>query len=656
MTKRSFALLVLGWLIVAGAGAQSSESKTTSVDLFSINKKPVAAEEFIYLYRKNHPDKSENFTREKIEEYLDLFVNFKLKVEEARHRGLDTTQAFRKEYGTYREELRKPYLPDTKMMDSLVSLTYRRMKEEVRASHILINLKPEATPEDTLLAYKKIIELRERILKGEDFGTMASTYSEDPSAKINKGDLGYFTAMQMVFPFEQAAYNTPVGSVSMPARTRFGYHLVKVTDKKPSRGEVEISHIMIRTGEGYDNEKAKDLIFDVYDQLQKGVKWEELCKEYSQDPSSKDNGGRLRPFGVGAMSGVPEFEQIAFNLKESGNVSDPFQTQFGWHIIRLESKIPLPSFKDIEASLKNRVSRDERSQISRQALQQKMKKDFDFAENVEIKSKVLSLGDTTLKTGTWAVKPGAVDESRVLFSMQNKNFTVKEFLSYVAQTQKPNTLSSSNYLNQLYDQFVDENLGLLMEEKIKKENPDYSWLLKEYYEGILLFEIMEKEVWNKASEDSTGQLNYFRSHIADYQAKERMKGKIFSSSSKNIVEQLKPLVEKGDSVKIQEFVSAQKVRNETGAFEKSERPVLAKIDWFPGLFTAENNGQFYLIWIKNILPPGPRTFNEARPAVISDYQNYLEKQWLDQLKKKYALKINKKGKQYALRQLVKNDS
>lgn len=656
MMKRSNVLILVFWFVVVIAGAQSSENKIKPIELFTIDKKPVSAEEFIYLYRKNHPDKPENFVREKIEEYLDLFINFKLKVEEAKHRGLDTTQAFRKEYGTYREELRKPYLPDTKMMDSLVHLTYRRMKEEVRASHILINLKPEASPEDTLSAYRKIIELRERINKGENFGTIASSHSEDPSARINKGDLGYFTAMQMVFPFEQAAYNTAIGSVSMPVRTRFGYHLVRVTDIRPSRGEVEISHIMIRTGEGYDNEKAKDLIFDVYDQLQKGVKWDELCKEYSQDPSSKDNGGRLRPFGVGAMSGVPEFEQMAFNLKEPGNISDPFQTQFGWHIIRLESKIPLPPFKDLEASLKNRVSRDERSQISRQAMERKMKMDFNFVENGGVKSQVFALADTSLKKGQWRVNPGSVDESQMLFSMQNRNFSVKDFLTYVSQVQKPNSLAPSNYLAQLYDQYVHENLGLLMEEKIKQENPDYSWLLKEYYEGILLFEIMEKEVWNRASEDSTGQRNYFQSHTADYQAKERMNGKIYSSSSKTLIDQLRPLVEQGDSVKIQEFVSTQKVRNETGAFEKSERPVLGKIDWTPGLFTAENNGQFYLVFIKNILPPGPRNFNEARAAVISDYQNYLEKQWLEQLKRKFTLKINKKGKQYVLRQLVKSDS
>jgi peptidyl-prolyl cis-trans isomerase SurA len=653
MIRKGFVFLLLYFFLEISSNAQSSDSNTKSIPLFSINKKPVLTDEFIYLYKKNHPDKPGEFTKEKIEEYLDLFINFKLKVEEARHRGLDTTSAFRKEYSTYKEELRKPYLPDAKLMDSLVTLTYERMKEEVRASHVLINLAPDAAPEDTLKAYNKVMELRGRILKGESFDDIASANSQDPSARMNKGDLGYFSALQMVFPFEQAAYTTPVGNISMPTRTRFGYHLIKVTDRRPSRGEVEVSHIMTRTGEGNDNEKAKDLIFDIYDQLQKGVKWDDLCKEYSQDPSSKDNGGRLRPFGVGAMAAVPAFEQTAFALQKSGDISDPFQTQFGWHIIRLESKIPLPLYEDLATSLKNRVSRDERAQISKQMLQAKMRRDFGFVEKADAKAMLLSLADTTLRTGKWNPTVESVNAGQVLCSMQGKDYPLKDFLIFAERNQKQNTLAPQKYLEQLYDQYIEELQGVLLDEKIKLKNPDYSWLLKEYYEGILLFEIMEKEVWNKATEDSVGQKDYYQKHTSDYQAKERIEGKLFSASSKSIIDQLKTLLENGDSVKVQEFVTGQKIRQEKGAFEKNERPVLAKISWSPGLYTAENSGSSYLVWVKKILPPGPRTFNEARPAVISDYQGFLEKQWIDRLKKKYPVKINKKGKQFTLQQLTK---
>jgi peptidyl-prolyl cis-trans isomerase SurA len=654
MSIRS-AVLILSFcnLFLCGFAQPGDKKNTSELTLFTLNKKPINTSEFIYLYRKNNQDKPGEFTREKIEEYLNLFINFKLKVEEARYRGQDTTAAFLKEYNSYREELRKPYLPDTRMIDSLVKLTYDRMLEEVKAAHILINIKPDATPEDTLAAYRRINELRSRVIQGEDFETLASSFSEDPSARSNKGNLGYFTALQMVFPFEQAAFTTPVGSVSLPVRTRFGYHLVKVMDRRPTRGEVEVSHIMLRTGEGNDNEKTKNSIFDIYDQLQKGVKWEELCSQYSQDPSSKDKGGRLRPFGVGAMGGVPEFEQAAFNLEKPGDVSDPVKTQFGWHIIRLESKIPLPPLKEMEASIRNRVTRDDRAQISRQAIQHKMRKEFGFTENETVKTKVLALGDTTLRKGKWRADLNTISDD-VLFSMQGKTCSARDFLKFAEQEQKPNSLLPAAYLTQLYSQYVDDIQGQLLEERIKQKNPDYSFLLNEYYEGILLFEIMEKEVWNKASEDSVGQHRYFTAHANNYQAKERVKAKIFTSSSPTAIDQLKGLLEKGDSLSIHQFVTNQKIRVESGAFEKDDRPVLNKVTWAPGIHFSENNGTYSLVRITSLLPPGPRSFTEARPAVISDYQNFVEQQWIAQLKKKFSVKINKKGKRYVFEQLVKN--
>lgn len=652
MSLRITILILVFSITFLSVIAQPTEN-SGDLPLFTISKKPVYVSEFVYLYRKNNQRKPEEFTREKIEDYLQLLINFKLKVEEAKQRGRDTTAAFLKEYNTYREELLKPYLPDTKMIDSLVKLTYNRMKEEIRAAHILINVKPDAAPEDTLAAYRRIMELRDRIVKGEDFAALAATLSEDPSARLNKGDLGYFTALQMVFPFEQAAFNTPVGLVSKPVRTRFGYHLVKVMDRRPSRGEVEVSHIMIRTGDGFDNEKAKNTVFDIYDQLQKGVKWEELCSEYSQDPSSKDRAGRLRPFGVGTMGGVPEFEQAAFNLKKPGDISDPVQTQFGWHILRLESTIPLPPLNEIETSIRNRVSRDDRAQISKQAIQSKMRKDFGFSENLNVKTKVLALADTTLNKARWRPQKSALS-NQVLFTISGKDFAVHDFLTFAEQKQESNSISARAYLEQLYNQYIDHIQGQLLEERIKRQNPDYSFLLKEYYEGILLFDIMEKEVWNRAGEDSVGQQKYFEANKNHYHANERARVKIYSAPSRDMVEQIKSLVGKEDSVAIQQFVSSKKMRVETGTFDKEQKPILAKIPWAQGTYVAENNRMFSLVVISAIVPEGLRTFAEARPAVITDYQTHLEKQWIAELKKKYPVKINKKGKQYAFQQLLKN--
>jgi peptidyl-prolyl cis-trans isomerase SurA len=645
---RSAAIILLCLLFAVPAMSQSKKDKK-ALSVFSVNKKTVTADEFIYLYKKNHQNKPDEFTKEKIQEYLDLFINFKLKVEEARSRGLDTTAAFKKEFNSYKEELRKPYLPDNRLSDSLARLTYERLKEEVEASHILVMVKADASPEDTLAAYNKIMALRKRVVEGEDFGALAMQHSDDQSAKTNKGLLGYFTALQMVYPFETAAYSTKAGEVSMPVRTRFGYHIIKVHNRRPAGGEVEVSHIMI-SNEGKDAMKARNLIFEIYDQLQGGVKWEELCKQYSDDPATKDSGGRLRAFGVGALKQIPTFEETAFSMKKEGDISDPFQTQFGWHIIRLEKKIPVQSFDEMGTTLKARVNRDERTQLSKQALQQKLRKDFSFVEFPDVKKKVLAAGDTSLHSAKWKV-PASFDDKNVLFSLQGKSFTSKEFLAYAQKNQRANSMVPEKYLETLYNSFVDMKITSLLEEKIVKNNPEFQLLLNEYYEGILLFEIMEKEVWNKASEDSLGQVRFFNENKTKYVAGERAKTIIYSSASKDVISRLRDKIASSDTVKLADFVTINKIRQEGGAFEREEKSILSKMNWAEGLQTSETNGMYYLAWIRRILPPGQKTFEEARPAVISDYQNHLEKVWLEALKKKYPVKLNAKGKTYVFEKL-----
>lgn len=652
---RSILITVVCSLLIVSVQAQNKKKKQKPakvIPVFTINKKTITADEFIYLYKKNHQNNSEDFSKENIQEYLDLFVNFKLKVEEARHRGLDTAASFVQEYNSYKEELRKPHLPDSKLIDSLTKATYERMKEEVKASHILITVKPDATPQDTLLAFNKITDIRNKALAGEDFGTLASNFSEDPSAKMNKGDLGYFTALQMVYPFENAAYNTSVGKVSPIVKTKFGYHILNVVDRKPSRGEVEVSHIMVRTGDNKDNEKAKNTIFTVYEQLQAGMKWEELCAQYSEDPGSKDNGGRLRPFGVGAMASVPAFEQAAFSLTKAGDMTDPFQSQYGWHIVRLEKKIPMAEFSEIVTTLKPKVSRDERIQISKQTLQLKLRKDHQFQENASVKSKVMTLGDSNLTKGKWKIPTYPNSDKEVLFTLGGAPYTTSSFLNYVQKNQRPNTLTPDKFLDQLYNTYVDASILQLFEDNLIAKNPDYKMLLNEYYEGILLFEIMEKEVWNKATEDSVGQRKYYNQNASKYQAKERARATLYSATTKAAADSLS-LVINGDSSKFQQYITSHNIKQENGLFEKEEKPVLSKVKWAPGVYASENNELFYVVSIKELLPPGPKSFDEARASIISDYQNYLEKIWLDQLKTKYPVKINEKGKKYVMERLQK---
>lgn len=654
MILRAVLLLLCSCFVTSHYGQSTSKpgKKSKPVTLFTVNRKPVVADEFIYLYRKNHQNPDEDYTREKIEEYLNLYVNFKLKVEEARFRGMDTTAAFKREFSQYKEELRKPYLPGNGLSDSLVRLTYDRLKEEVRAAHILISLTPDAPPEDTLKAYSRIADLRERALRGEKFEDLAANFSEDPSAKMNQGDLGYFTALQMVYPFESAAYTTPVGEISTPVRTRFGYHILKVYDRRPAREEVEVAHIMIRTGDQTDNDLAKDKIFSVYEQLQAGRDWNDLCREYSEDPASRDNGGKLRPFRAGQMSNVPEFERVALELNEPKQFSDPFQTQYGWHIVRLERKIPLAPFSEMTASLKNRVSRDERTQISKQALQKRLRTDFALTENDVVKARVLKLPDSVLQAGTLQGADSKLASSELL-RLDGKPYKVSDFLAY-AQRDEAVRRQGSRSVAALYEQFIDDTILELQERKVLNNHPEYGYLLNEYYEGILLFEIMEKEVWNKASEDSTGQHKYYQKNDSKYTAGPRVKASLYSTADESLLGPLQDVLSEGNTGTIQEFVTRNKIRIETGYFSPEEKAVLKKVPTEPGIHRGENNGMYYLAWLKEILPAGKMSFEEARPAVIADYQNYLEAEWLSVLRQKYPVKLNAAGRKLIFKELEKH--
>jgi peptidyl-prolyl cis-trans isomerase SurA len=420
---------------------------------------------------------------------------------------------------------------------------------------------------------------------------------------------------------------------------------------------------MVRFRDEQDQERAKNTIFTVVEQLQAGVKWEDLCKQYSEDPSTKDQGGRLRPFGTAGMAAVPEFEKAAFGLQKPGEISDPVKTQYGWHIIRLEKKIPLASYDVVSATLKNRVTRDERTTLSKQKAQEKLRARLGFKENEAIRQKAFGLIDSTLLKGTWRNNIPENIANEVLFTMSEASmakgtadrsvipYTIRGFAKYVVTNQKATAGMFKQYINQLYNGFVESSINEAAEKDIIEHNPTYSYLLKEYYEGILLFEIMEKEVWMKASNDSIGQRKFYDNNLSKYKAGDRAKAVIYSSGNNRGFPALEELVKAGDERKIQEYIIANQIKMEAGYFKKDEKDVFAKLTWSKGVFSVENKGMYYLAWMKEILAPGSMSFEEARPAIISDYQTYMEKLWLDQLKKRYPVKVNEKGKQYVIQTL-----
>jgi len=644
MNFKYFLIGIVTLLVTAASGQKKPGNQPI---LFSIDAQPVSVDEFVFLYKKNHQGKKDEFTKEKIEEYLELFINFKLKVKEAESRGMHTSDAFIQELNSYKEELKKPFVAETSLIDRLTKEVYERMGQEVKASHILISVKPGAQPVDTVVAYNKIVEIRNRIIAGADFKKMAEEYSEDPSAKSNAGSLGYFSALQMVFPFEQAAYTLSINEVSNPVRTRFGYHLLKVEDKRPSRGEVEVSHILVRGSE----DAAKKTIDEVYNKLQGGGDWNELCAQYSQDPGTKDNGGKLRPFGSGALASAPEFEEMAFSMQEPGAVSVPFKTSFGWHIIRLEKKIPLAPFSELAPSLKRRVATDDRVAISKSIETEKRKKKLNYQESKQLSEYLQSLADSSLVKGKWKMEGSTIGPSIELFSADDSKFRVGELADFIQKKQGPTSLNPLDYATQLFNQFVEEKLAEIEDRQLQRDNPEYRNLVNEYREGILLFSIMEKEIWNKASEDSLGQRKYFETNAANYTAGVRVEARMFATDNKEFLTSARERIQAGDSLKAEELKKFKAVSN-FRAYEKGDHKTIDAISWTIGLHETEANGMYYLVEVSKLVAPGQKKFEEVRANVISDYQDYLEKNWIKELKNKYTVEVNAKGKKKALSALT----
>jgi len=627
-------------------GLAWAQTAPTNLSLFTISGEPHPVDEFVYLYNKNHQGRSEEFTKEKIESYLELYINFKLKVKEAEARGLDQSMAFKTELAGYKEELKKPFIAEPDLLDQLVKETYQRLGEEIKVSHILIGVKPDAPASDTIKAYNRAMDVYTKAKEGEAFEKLAIEFSEDPSVKVNNGSLGYFTALQMVFPFEQAAYQMNVGEISKPVRSQFGYHIIRVEDRRPSSGEVEVSHILKRGNE----ESAKALIYDVYQKITQGGDWNILCKEFSDDPETKENGGRLRPFGPGALASAPQFEAVAFSLKEPGSISAPFQTAFGWHIIRLERKIPLPAFEEMEPSLKRRVARDERLLISKSAQTEKRKKELGFSVSHRLNEMLEQFADSSLLKGLWKAELIKENQDSVLFSLGSTAYTMKDFGHYMEANQSRVDGNIKERVDGIFNLFIEESLMEEEDRRLQESNPDYRNLVNEYREGILLFNIMEREVWNKASEDSIGQRNYYQANLERYQAGERLKCSMYSTASKTLRDSTALRIQHGDSLAVKD--SRIKMEAENRAFERGDHQVVDRIEWSQGLRTAEAEGMYYLVLVKEVISPGPKKFEETRAAVISDFQDHLEREWIKQLKVKYIVKVNAKGKKKALSNLI----
>lgn len=507
--------------------------------ILSIGDKNFSTDEFFQSFTKNQF--SDDTTKPtSISEYLQLFTNLKLKVLGAQSEGRDTTAAFREEIASFRKQLAQPYLSDNVLIDYLVAEAYERLKEELKISHILIAAPQDATPADTLAAYRAAVALRSRILQQEiSFEEAAERFSKDVATAQKGGNLGYLTAFQTVYPFESAAYQLSVGKISDPIRTNAGYHLIKIADRRPSRGKIQVAHILVRvspnaTDGGKATAKAK--IEQAYSLLKQEA-WDIVCRDYSDDATTKTTGGVLREFKTGDW--VPAFEEAAFALRQRGDISAPFLTNYGWHIIKLINRKPIESFTELAPQLRQKVTTDSRSELIQENLYAKLRKAYKITEPSSIRENAIASLDTSLLRGKWKIPaplPTSLD-NKTLFQIDNKAFTVNHFYEYLYNRQAPVALGSDlNILaKRYYKQFVNKMLVETEEENLEKKYPDFKALMTEMRDGVLYSQTMEANVLEKSLVDSVGQKQYWNQHKDKYRYPERVVANIVVTDSDSLL-------------------------------------------------------------------------------------------------------------------------
>lgn len=614
--------------------------------LFRVNNQPVMVDEFLAVFRKNNPNPNKP-TEYEVREYLDLFTKFKMKVASAYAQGLDTMPTYKSELAMYRRQLAQPYLTDKETSEKLLNEAYERLKKEVSASHILIRVSEDATPKDTLEAFNKLVALRNRVIKGEDFGKLAREFSEDPSAKENSGNLGYFSVLRMIYPFENMAYQTEINKISPVFRTQFGYHILKVNDIRDNRGEVRVAHLMIVSREN-DSESAridaKQRILEIHRKATSGEKWDDLVTQFSEDQQSAAMGGELPWFGTGRM--VPEFEAAAFALKENGAISAPVKTPFGYHIIkRLEAR-PIASFKDSKTELEQKIARDSRSNLNVTSFVAKLKKEYNFVENGKNKTALFKAVDTSLLSGTWRADRVSkfVDP---LFTLGGKTFYQNEFSSFL-ESYQPAAQQADLMLTiqKIYDQFVEKSVIDFEDSRLEIKYPDFKNLMREYREGILLFELTDREVWSKAIIDTAGLQAFYEKNKNKHLWNTRVDATLYHCLDQKVAQSVRKMAKNKKTTNEQIATTINKtnplnVKIQDGKFEKTAHPVLEQAPWKTGVSAVfpVNNG-FSLVKIRQVLPSEPKLLQEIKGLMTSEYQNYLEKTWLESLQATYKITVN----------------
>lgn len=605
--------------------------------LMTINGEPITKAEFEYIYNKNNGDNA--IDKKTLDEYVDLFVNFKLKVAEAKAQGFDTLKTFKRELNGYRKQLAKPYLTDTELEEALYQEAYSHFSQDCEVSHILITSKEG---EDTIVAYNKAIEAIKRLNAGEEFGKVADEMSADQSVTRNHGYLGWFTALQLVWPFEKAMYDLPLNQISTPIKSDYGYHIIKVHNRRAAWGQVNARHIMKVCNENMSEEiknKKYQEMAEIKKRLDAGEDFATLAMELSDDKASAQKGGDLGWFGIGRM--VRDFETATYALN-SGETSDIIKTRFGYHIINLKEKRGVEPFEKKKAEIQRMMQYDSRSTAAKTSFVNKLKKEYNVQINNDEIAKAKALIAEYADNDSLLKVKGA-EMTGELMSFADQKIPTSELIAYYSTTK----IMGGN-IDEKVDQIVEMKLIQYEDSQLENKYTDFANLMQEYHDGILLFEVSNKEVWEKAIKDKKGLEKYFKQNKKNYTWTEpRYKGFVVKCKDEATAAQLKKTIKNMNPDSVANYIRKQ-VNNDSVTFASVER----------GLWKQGENGYVDLtefevpnveVTVDEELPitivvgkmlKKPETYTDVRGTITADYQNYLEKKWIETLRNKYIVEIN----------------
>ena len=630
---RNLVIISLFILLSVNLNAQINSSTT----LLEIENKNFTVSDFFNAFNQQE-NKLES---QQLQKQVDLFLNYQLKVKEAKNAKIDTLKKFQKEFKRYRNQLADSYIANGEVTKKFAREAYNRLKKEVKASHVLIKIPEKATKQERTQLYNKAKDVAGKARRGADFESLALQYSDDPSAKRNKGDLGWFRAFQMTYPFESAVYNIQVGEIAAPVKTEYGYHIIKKTGQRKSQGEITVAHIVVKSNKKNSTEiSAKQKIERIYSRLQKGEDFSKIARQESDDRRSASKGGQLTPFSVGDINSVL-FENKAFALKNT-TLSQPFKTRFGWHIIKKIKNEPIPSFDKKRKELIKRIKTTKRVKLLNDKIQKNILQYHDMKVDSTVITSMSTAVDSSVYKYRWKASDSLKSSSSIFLSIDSSDFNLGDFAAYFEKQQR--TLAKkpqfSAMVREALGRYVYDKLITHHKNQLEDVAPDFKSKMKKYKEGLMVFELMERKVWNEAKNDLSKLKKYYQNHKDSYFSKPKLSGLLVNANSTKQLKKLKQKLVSTDSMALikKAFPGVELISLNKHPLDGPRLPENLKV--------KENKISIYrnpsqLVKMTKYHPPRQLGFKEAKGKVIAEYQELLEKKFVSQLREKYDFEIKK---------------